>query len=174
MLAWEVQSPIDAIERSPNIDGAKRKISEGDFLLNKGLTWAVKAAPTVGGFGIVSYTVVAGIKDGVFILEGSLNNDPDYTQVFLRSTDYGDNWSAYKLPPYEVVPEVEKIAYWQLSIVGNYWLRTFCGLYIYPGDLSFMVSIDNSLTWMNRSLHIGAFSVNYGPNPVWNMPGGTN
>jgi hypothetical protein len=141
------------------------------YSLNKGLTWNVKAAPTVGGFGIVSYTVVAGIKDGVFILEGQLNDDPDYTPVYLRSTDYGTAWSAYKLPPYEVVPTLEKTAYWQLSIIGDYWLRTFCGLYISPGDLSFMVSIDDSLTWMNRSLHIGAFSVNYGPNPVWKLPG---
>lgn len=138
---------------------------------NKGATWSVITAPLVGGVGILSPTVAAGTKDGVLILEGLLNDDPDYTQVYLRSADDGSNWTQYHLPQTSIVPTLEKTSYWQISRTDAFWLRTYCGLYLLPsGDLAFQVSIDDSLTWMNRSLHIGARDVDYGPDPVWTMP----
>jgi len=140
--------------------------------LNRGVSWSVVAPPTVEGVGFIG-GISVGVKDGVLILEGQLNDEVNwYPPAQLRSVDYGENWTAYSLPPYSVFTGIEKTAYWQFGITDNFWIRTVCGLYISPGDLSFMVSVNDSLNWMNRSLHVGALSVDYGPNPVWTIPVG--
>ena len=137
---------------------------------NQGASWSASAFPAIAGDSAIHCDSI--YLNGSIAFASAFGLDTG-THYILRSTDAGANWSVLPHPSYITTYNVgllEKNA----PIVWNHdddaMVATFCGYAIYPGDLAFQISFDDGESWMQRSLHIGADNVDYGPNPVWTMP----
>lgn len=148
-------------------------VGDTDYLVissNQGASWSASAFPEIAGDSAIHCDSI--YLNGSLAFASAFGLDTG-THYILRSTDAGANWSVLPHPSYITTYNVgllEKNA----PIVWNHdddaMVATFCGYAIYPGDLAFQISFDDGASWMQRSLHIGADNVDYGPNPVWTMP----